>query len=183
MRRHRILASTFLALTLTAAGASAQYRAQSRYQRPASLDREQYFRMLDRNHDGWISQREYDGDYPFNLADRDRNGYLSWAEWRDSRAGGRYRYNDNSDQYRYNSDQYRYNSDQYRYNSDQYRYDNDRYRYNGDIDSAQLREFLRLDRNGDEFLTRSEWPGDYRTFERLDRNGDGAIHIREYLEQ
>lgn len=177
MRRNRILASTFVALTLTAAAASAQYRAQSRYQRPGTLNREQYFRMLDRNNDGWISQREYDGDYPFNLADRDRNGYLSWAEWRDSRAGGRYRYNYN------NSDQYRYNTDRYRSNDDRYRYNDDRYRYNGDIDSAQLRDFLRLDRNGDEYLTRGEWPGDYRTFERLDRNGDGAIHIREYLEQ
>jgi hypothetical protein len=167
-------------LTLTAAAASAQYRAQSRYQRPSTLNREQYFRMLDRNHDGWISQREYDGDYPFYQADRDRNGYLSWAEWRDSRAGGRYRYN--SDQYRYNGDQYQYNGDQYRYD-DRYRYNDDRYRYDGNIDSAQLREFLRLDRNGDEYLTRAEWPGDYRSFERLDLNGDGAIHIREYLEQ
>jgi hypothetical protein len=170
------LASTFAAIALTAVAASAQHRAQSRYQRPGTLNREQYFQMLDRNNDGWISQREYDGDYPFNLADRDRNGYLNWAEWRDSRAGGRYRYN-------VNGDQYRYNGDPYRYDDNRYRYDDGRYRSYGDVDSAQLREFLRLDRNDDEYLTRAEWPGDYRTFDRLDLNGDGAIHIREYLER
>jgi hypothetical protein len=76
----------FLAMTLTAAASQASPRWHSaRYVRPGQLNREQYFRMLDRNRDGWLSYREYDGDLPFAMADLDRNGYLSWGEWRDSR--------------------------------------------------------------------------------------------------
>ena len=122
MRRKRLLASTFLALILAAAAAQADHRSNKRYARPGQLNREQYFRMLDRNHDGWIAPHEYDDvDLPFDWADRDNNGYLSWAEWRDSRAANR------------NARAW------YQFAPSQ-------------ADSQRLTEFLRQDRNNDEFL-------------------------------
>ena len=163
MRRNRILASTFLALTLAAAAApAAQRRYQAQYQRSGTLNREQYFRMLDRNRDGYLSPREYDGDTPFAYIDRNRDGYLSWYEWRDTRLGV-------TRGYQYNQ----YNSDRYN------RYDRGQY----NINSARLREFMQIDQNNDEFLSDWEWRGDWRTFARLDRDNDGTIHISEYLRQ
>lgn len=133
-------------------GGEVGFPERARYARPGQLSREEYFNMLDRNRDGWISPYEYDNTVlPFASADRDRNGYLSWSEWRDSRLGAQ-RYQGSYDVYR-----------------DQY------------VDSGRLRDFLRFDRNDDEFLTRSEWPGDSFTFSRLDRNRDGVVHINEYL--
>jgi hypothetical protein len=153
MKRNRFVTSTFLALTLWAVGAQADHRwsDRARYARPGQLNREQYFRMLDRNHDGWISPWEYDDrSFPFSAADRDRNGHLSWAEWRDSRiAVQRYRAWNRADL--------------------------------GRVDSQRLSDFLRLDRNDDEFLSPREWSGTSWTFARLDRDDDGWVHITEYL--
>ncbi len=151
MRRKKILASTFLAVTLAAATAAADHRWNQRNVRPGQLNREQYFNYLDRNHDGWLAPHEYDDrEFPFAWADVDGNGFLSRNEWRDSRPAIR-------------------NARSW------YQFAPSR------ADSQRLSEFLRLDRNNDEFLTVNEWGGRPWTFGQLDRDNDGLVHVTEYL--
>lgn len=201
MRRNRVLTTTLLALTLTAMAAQADHRSnernraranaldrnrdgvialhewpfarsafrgfdwngdgvltgaearvatiRARHPRPGMLNKEQYFRMLDTNHDGWVSRREHRGPIsPFHVLDLDGNGWVSWNEWRQSRPP----------------------SAAQPWSPDL-----------SPVDSQRLSDFLRLDRNDDEFLTRSEWRGSPFTFARLDRDHDGLVHITEYL--
>ena len=44
-----------------------------------------------------------------------------------------------------------------------------------------FQSFLRLDRNRDAIISRSEWTSDLTTFSRVDVNGDGVITQPEYL--
>lgn len=205
MRRNRVLTTTLLALSLTAVAAQADHRRNDRNRaranaldrnrdgvvtlrewpfarsafygfdrngdgvlrgaearvaaarasnpRPGMLNKEQYFRMLDVNHDGWVSRGEHRGPIsPFHVLDLDRNGLVSWNEWRQSRPPS----------------------------ADTWSEDPWSPELSG-VDSQRLSDFLRLDRNEDEFLTRGEWSGSSYSFARLDRDDDGLVHITEYL--
>jgi len=128
----------------------------------ANLTREQYFRMLDENRDGVLSAWEWDDEnISHGAADANRDGVVGWTEWVNTRQGNR-------------SDPY-YRADQYR--TDPYRVDDRRV-----VDDQRLRDFMRSDRNGDEYLTRDEWQGDEWSFRHHDRNNDGRVHINEYLQ-
>jgi hypothetical protein len=48
------------------------------------------------------------------------------------------------------------------------------------ISRGDAREFGFLDRNGDGFISRSEWPGDAKIFVDLDINGDGRLSPDEF---
>ena len=147
----KILASTFLALTLAAAAAEADHRWSQRNVRPGQLNREQYFNYLDRNHDGWVSAAEYDDhDFPFAWADTDGNGALDRREWRDSRPA-------------------------FRNARSWVQYAPTR------ADAQRLNEFFALDRNNDDFLTLTEWRGRPWTFGQIDRDNDGLIHVSEFV--
>ncbi len=128
-----------------------------RFARPGTLNREQYFRMLDRNRDGVLTHSEYDDhrNRPFEWVDQNRDGVLSWHEWRASREAGR-------------------SGDPW-WRGDQFRVDDRRF------DDRRFNDFMRDDRNRDEFLTRDEWRGTEWSFHHHDRDDDGRVHISEYL--
>ncbi|HYU80029.1 MAG TPA: hypothetical protein VEK56_13650 [Vicinamibacterales bacterium] len=50
-----------------------------------------------------------------------------------------------------------------------------------EIDDWTASNFARLDRNGDNRITRNEWYFDAETFRRVDRNGDNVITRSEFL--
>ena len=87
------------------------------------------------------------------------------TEWRDSRLGRR-GYSTYNDIYQAYPDTYYDPTHRY----------GDRY-----LDSQRLHDFMGLDRNRDEYLSRAEWPGSNSSFARLDRNRDGLVHVTEYL--
>ena len=143
-----------------------QARRTANVRRPANLTREQYFRMLDENRNGVLSPWEWDDEnISHAYADVNRDGVVSWNEWANTRQGNR-------------SDR-GYYADQYR--ADPYR--DDRYRDDRRVvDDRRLNEFLRSDRNSDEYLTRDEWQGTEWSFQHHDRNDDGRVHVNEYLQ-
>jgi hypothetical protein len=123
--------------------------------RPANVrrpaTREQYFRMLDQNRDGVLSPREWDDE---NIG----------HDWADANRDGVVSWTEWVNTRQGNR------SDPY-YRADQSRV----------VDDQRLNDFLRSDRNGDEFLTRDEWQGTVWSFLHHDRNDDGRVHITEYL--
>ena len=153
MRLHPIaLAAT---VVLTAGFASAQGRASR-------------FDQRDANGDGLLSQQEYtsSGGHPGNFRALDANG--DGVLTRDEFVGG----NGGADDRAYEATKV-----DPAYRSSDQQYPDAGYR---DPSVLTKNEFRKIDRNGDNVLTKREWDGDMASFRRVDLNNDGYVSAAEY---
>jgi Ca2+-binding EF-hand superfamily protein len=185
MMRNRDRFAPVLLLSLALAGAAgAQEKAPQRQapkQEPANPCQER-FQQLDRDKDGFVSPAEWPLDRAkFDVVDRNKDGRLNRTELltpnvvRDDDVQARLRQFDTDKDGRLSpSERQREAADH------QARL---RQRQNTWSPRASLpdqRRFQDLDRNRDNRLTRTEVTGAGASFDRLDRNGDGVLSPNEW---
>jgi Ca2+-binding EF-hand superfamily protein len=138
----------------------------------SAQDRASRFEDRDANGDGVLSRQEYTstGGHPGNFRALDVNGdgVLS----RDEFVGRTGVVEDQAYEGAKADPAYR--------NPDQ-RYPDSR--YPNDPNVLTKVEFRKIDRNGDNRLTKGEWTGDSATFRKLDANNDGYVSSAEYVSQ
>ena len=148
------------------------------------------FTALDRNRDGRITRAEWQDDYDsFYRADRDRNNVLTRNEFLggdfDDDRGDRFDYLDVDGNNRVTRQEWHASADAFNWL--------DRNR-DGVLSRAEVEGqstgngngfgtggdmFARLDANGDNRISRSEWRWTRSSFDQRDLNGDGVLNRRE----
>ena len=146
------------------------------------------FTALDRNRDGRITRAEWQDDFDsFYRADRDRNNVLTRAEFLggdfDDDRGDRFDYLDVDGNNRVTRQEWHASADAFTWL--------DRNR-DGVLSRAEVEGqptgtgtgtstdlFGRLDANGDNRISRSEWRWTRTSFDQRDLNGDGVLNRRE----
>ena len=150
MRPQVILAALVLALPLAAAPALAH--ADSSRSQDARAGDNMRFRAMDRNRDGVITRREWNGsDQSFRVHDWNGDGVLS------------------GDEVRVGAPRRVYSNDDYSPNRRAVFYD-----------WTQV-GFRNLDANGDGRITTDEWQYDFESFRRADQNQDDILSRSEFL--
>lgn len=136
----------------------------------SAQDRASRFNERDGNGDGVLSPHEYQetGGHPGNFRALDTNGdgVLTREEF-----VGRGGVADDQAYEGAKADPAYRNPDQ--------RYPDSR--YPNDPNVLTKVEFRKIDRNGDNVLTKGEWTGDWATFRELDANNDGYVSSAEYV--
>jgi Ca2+-binding EF-hand superfamily protein len=143
-----------------------------------------YFDDVDRNNDNRITLDEYvsmanygsgtgssDLEARFARFDRNRDGLLSRSEWRDT---ADFRTADRDRDGVVSLREYLYGNVVYERPRDD---------YDPSYPSARSTRFRELDRNGNGYLSGSEWPGDRYQFDTLDRDRDGRLSLDEYADE
>jgi hypothetical protein len=144
------------------------------------------FTALDRNRDGRLTRAEWQDDIDsFLRADRDRNNVLTRAEFLggdfDDDRGDRFDYLDVDGNNRVTRQEWHASADAFTWL--------DRNR-DGVLSRAEVEGespgvgigtdlFVRLDANGDNRISRSEWRWTRSSFDQRDANGDGVLSRRE----
>ena len=165
---------------------------------------ESRFAQLDRNHNGWLSRGEWRGEaLSFDAVDRNGDNRITLDEYLNQNAG----LNGNPSGYGSSDREARFarmdrNRDgvisRYEWSESIPFSDVDRNHDgvvtlneylnapvvyeepSGGNDQYSRSQFRALDRNGNGYIERREWPYDYAEFDRMDRNGDGRLSFSEY---
>lgn len=186
--RDRFLPVLLLSMALAGSVAGAQDKPQAQPEKPRQTEApnpyQERFQQLDRDKDGFVSPAEWPLERAkFDLVDRNRDGRLSRTELltpnvvRDDDVQERLRRFDTDGDGRLNPAERRREAADYQARR--------RQRQNTWSSRATLRDqrrFQDLDRNRDNRLTRVE-AGSGAGFERLDRNGDGVLTPNEWPRQ
>ena len=144
------------------------------------------FTALDINRDGRISRAEWHYDYEtFLRVDRDRNGFITRAEFLSTDASFDDDRGDKFDDLDWNGNN-RIEPSEWHGSTSAFQW-MDRNR-DGVLSRAEVLgntpqnddQFSSLDTNRDRAIVRSEWPFSAPSFGRLDRNGDGRISRAEF---
>ncbi len=168
---------------------------------------EQRFAQLDRNHDGVLTRGEWRGErLPFDVVDRNGDNRITLDEYLNQPAadtsGDGYGYGRSRNDLEARFARMDRNRDgvisRYEWNESIPFSEVDRNgdgvvtlneylnapvvyeEPNGGNDQYSRSQFRALDRDGDGYIERREWPYDYAEFDRMDRNGDGRLSFSEY---
>jgi Ca2+-binding EF-hand superfamily protein len=171
---------------------------------PGYATLESRFAQLDRNRNGWLSRGEWRGErLSFDAVDRNGDNRITRDEYLNQNAdlsGNPYGYGSSDREARFT--RMDRNRDgvisRYEWSESIPFTDVDRNRdgvvtlneylnapvvyeepYGGN-DQYSRSQFRALDRNGNGYIERREWPYDYAEFDRMDRNGDGRLTMSEY---
>jgi Ca2+-binding EF-hand superfamily protein len=185
MRAHCFLPALLLSAAL-AGTVGAQEKAQPETPRKTEAPNpyQERFQQLDRDKDGFVSPAEWPLERAkFDLVDRDRDGRLSRTELltpnvvRDDAQERLRRFDTDGDGRLNAAERQREAADH------QARLRQRQNTWNPRATLRDQRRFRDLDRNRDNRLTRTEVSGSGAGFNRLDRNGDGVLTPNEWPRQ